>query len=249
MAATKQRHWAQWVWLAAGVGLAARVGFIFLGRDEAAVAPPPAQHRPRVTVVTETGMAGGPLVREQMELFDQQPLSMPTRWNAGAQPLPADLRRQPGEVFGMYEAQLAFAAERLEPVFGPKGGAPTDGRGGLRTIGPMTGGWAGLGRVDRVVPRLPEREAALEVRGYGGGADQVVLREALRGLPAAVRDHDWTPVEFSIAVVASGLVGVPTLTVGSGVEEVDAFFGNFLARDFRLGERVGPGLYRVSVVR
>ena len=249
MAAPKQRHWAQWVWLAAGLALAARVAFIFWGQDDPAVPLPPAQSRPRVTVVAESGGAGGPLVREQMVLFDQQPLSMPTAWNAGAQGLPADLRRQPGEVFGMYEPWLAFAAERLEPVFGPSGGAPTDGRGGLRTIGAMAGGWAGLGRVDRPAPRLPEREAAVEVRRYADGAEQVVLREPLRGLPAAVGEHDWTPVEYSVVVAPLGLVGVPTLAVGSGVDEVDAYFGGFLARDFRLGERVGPGLYRVCVVR
>jgi len=250
MAAQKQRHWAQWVWLAAGLALVARVAFIFWGHADPAVPLPPAQSRPRVTVVTESGVAGGPLVREQMVLFDQQPLSMPTAWNAGAQELPADLRRQPGEVFGMYELRLVFDAERLEPVFGPPGGAPTDGRGGLRTIGAMAGGWAGLGRIDRPVPRLPEREAAVEVRRYAGGsAEGVVLRESLRDLPAAVREHDWTPLEYSVVVAPLGMVGVPTLASGSGVDEVDAFFGGFLARDFRLGERVGPGLYRVCVVR
>ena len=250
MAAQKQRHWAQWVWLAAGLALAARVAFIFWGRADPAVPLPPAQSRPSVTVVAESGVAGGPLVREQMVLFDQQPLSMPTAWNAGAQELPADLRRQPGEVFGMYEPRLVFAAERLEPVFGPLGGAPTDGRGGLRTIGAMAGGWAGLGRVDRPAPRLSERDAAVEVRRYASGQEAVlVLREPLRGLPAAVREHDWTPVEYSVVVAPLGLVGVPTLAIGSGVDEVDAFFGGFLARDFCLGERVGPGLYRVCVVR
>ncbi len=249
MAAPKQRHWAQWVWLAAGVAVAVRVAFIFWGRGDSAVPPPPVRSGPRVTVVAENGAAGGPLVKEQMELFDQQPLSMPTRWNAGEQPLPPDLRRQPGEVFGMYEPRLAFAAERLDPVFGPKGGAPVDGLGGLRTIGPMTGGWGGLGRVDRAVPQLPAREAAIEVRRFTAGEELVVLRESLRGLPAVVREHDWMPVEFSVAVVSAGLLGVPTVTVGSGVEEVDAFFGSYLARDFRLGDRVAPGFYRVLVVR
>ena len=249
MAAQKQRHWAQWVWLAAGVALAGRVAFIFWGREEAAVPPPPSHSRPRVTVVTETGTGGGPLVKEQMELFDQQPLSMPTEWNAGAQGLPEELRRQPGEVFGMYEPHLAFAAERLEPVFGPGGSIPSNGRDGLRVIGAMAGGWAGLGRVDRPVRPAPVRDAALEVRRYAGGQAQVVLRESLRELSQEVRDHDWAPMEYSIVVAPSGLIGVPTLTVGSGVEAVDAFFGSYLAGDFRLGERVPPGFYRVSVVR
>lgn len=248
MVAGKQRHWAQWVWLAAGFALAARVAFIFLGRDTPAVPPPPAQSRPRVTVVAESGATGGgPLVREQIELFDQQPLSMPTRWNAGDQALPAALRRQPGEGFGLYEPRLTFAAERLEPAFGPRGGAPTDVRGGLRALGPGADGWSGVGRVDRPAPRLSVRRAAIEVRDYTGSAP--VLRESLVELPAAVREHDWAPLEFSVAVAPAGLVGVPSMAVGSGVDEVDAFFGGFLARDFRLGERLGPGFYRVVVAR
>jgi hypothetical protein len=249
MTATKQRHWAQWIWLVAGIGVAVRVAYIFWGHADPAVPLPPAQNHPRVTVVSGNGGAESPLVAEQMELFDQQPLSMPTRWNAGNQPLPAELRRQPGEVFGMYDARLAFAAERLQPVFGPRGGAPTDGRAGLRTEGPMPEGWVGLGRVDRPIARLPEREAAIEVRRFGAGKEPVVLAEALHGLPAAVGEHDWAPMEFSVVVAPAGLMGVPTLTVGSGVEQVDAFFGIFLARDFRLGERIPPGFYRVCLVR
>ncbi len=249
MAARKQRHWAQWVWLAAGLGVAGRIAFIFLGFDEPGERAPAARPRPRVTVVTESGAAGGPLVNEQMALFDQQPLSMPTRWNAGFQPLPADLQRQPGEVFGMYEAQLAFAAERLEPVVGPRQVAPADPRGALRAIGPMGGGWSVLGRRDRVSTPLSSRDAAVEVRRYASEGEQVVLRAELSGLPAAIRASDWTPLEYSVAVVPAGLVGVPTLAVGSGRDEVDAFFGGFFLRDFRLGERVPPGLYRVCVVR
>ena len=249
MAAPKQRHWAQWVWLAAGAAVAVRVAFIFWGREAPAVPPPPSHTRPRVTVVAENGRGGGPLVKEQMELFDQQPLSMPTPWNAGSVGLPAELRRQPGEVFGMYEPHLAYAPERLEPVFAPSGVAPASGRDGLRTIGAMAGGWDGLGRVDRPVPQLVERDAAVEVRRFSDGQAQVVLREPLQGLPAAVSAHDWPPVEYSVTVAPEGLLGVPTLTVGSGVEVVDAFFGGYLAREFRLGERLPPGFYRVCIVR
>ncbi len=249
MAATKQRHWAQWVWLAAGLGVAVRVAHIFWGQGDPAVPPPPAQSHPRVTVVAGNGRAVGPLVAEQMELFDQQPLSMPTRWNAGSQPLPAELRRQPGEVFGMYDARLTFAAEKLEPVFVPRTVAPADSRGALRVVGPLAEGWLGLGRVDRPITALPRREAAIEVRRFGAGKDPVVLSEALQGLDPVVVAQDWAPMEFSVVVAAAGLVGVPTLAEGSGVERVDAFFATFLARDFRLGERVPPGVYRVFLVR
>ena len=247
MNSRKQRHWAPWVWGAAALAVAGRVAAIFLWRGDPAVPPPPATNRPRVTVVAESGLGAGPLVKEQMGLFDQQPLSMPTSWNAGAEALPAALQRQPGEVFGLYEPRLAFAAERLEPVFVPRGGAPQDSRGGLRVLGPTVGGWGGLGRHDRSAPAFAVRDAGLEVRSFAGG--EMVVQAALVELPAVVRDHDWAPLEFSVAVEPGGLVGVPSLAVGSGVEEIDAFFGEYLVRQFRLGQRLRPGFYRVGVVR
>jgi hypothetical protein len=225
----------------------AQVVVILLWRDKPAMPPPPAAIRPRVTVVAESATGGGPLVKEQIELFDQQPLSMPTGWNAGVDALPADLRRQPGERFGLYEPRLAFAAERLEPVFAPRGGAPEDSLSGLRVLGATGGGWGGLGRFDRPMPALPVRDAGVEVRSFAGG--EVVLQAALAELPALVRERDWAPLEFSVAVAPAGLAGVPSLAEGSGVEEIDAFFGGYLVRQFRLGERLGPGFYRVSVVR
>ena len=245
MAPRAQRHWAPWVWAAAGLALAARVAFIFFGQHEPEVPLPPTTNRPRVTVVTESAVGGGPLVKEQIELFDQQPLSIPTAWNAGAEALPADLRRQPGERFGLYEPRLAFAAERLDPVFAPRGGAPQDSRAGLRVLGMPAGGWGGIGRFDRPLPALPIRDAGVEVRRFAGG--EVVLQAALVELDAMVREHDWAPLEFSVAVESAGLVGVPSLAVGSGVEEIDGFFGGYLVRQFRLGERLPPGFYRVTV--
>jgi hypothetical protein len=223
------------------------VAFIFLWRGDPAVPAPPAASRPRVTVVSSSAAGAGPLVREQIELFDQQPLSMPTAWNAGADALPATLQRQPGEVFGLYEPRLAFAAERLEPVFAPRSAAPQDSRAGLRVLGPMAGGWGALGRLDRPVHALAVRDAGVEVRSFAGG--EVVLEAALAELPALVREHDWAPLEFSVAVEPGGLVGVASLAVGSGVEEIDAFFGEYLVRQFRLGERLRPGFYRVGVGR
>jgi hypothetical protein len=54
-------------------------------------------------------------------------------------------------------------------------------------------------------------------------------------------------VEFSVAVATTGLVGLPTVEEGSGVEVVDTKFGSLLASQLNLGERLPPGLYRVQV--
>jgi hypothetical protein len=247
MAPRAQRHWAPWIWAAAALAVTAHVVLTFLWRRDPAVPPPAATSRPRVTVVAQGETGGGPLVREQMELFDQQPLSMPTPWNAGATELPSALRRQPGEVFGLYEPHLAFAAERLEPVLTPRSGAPQDSLAGLRALGTTADAWGGVGRLDRPVPALPVRDAGIEVRSFAGG--EVVLRTVLRELPALVREHDWAPFEYSVVVARAGMVGVPTLVSGSGVEEVDAFFGRHLVGAFHLAERLPPGFYRVGIAR
>jgi hypothetical protein len=57
----------------------------------------------------------------------------------------------------------------------------------------------------------------------------------------------WAPLEFLATVEAAGLVAPLTLTGRSGVDEVDAFFRNYLVRTFRLGERLPPGFYRITV--
>jgi hypothetical protein len=60
-------------------------------------------------------------------------------------------------------------------------------------------------------------------------------------------DQPWEPAEFSAVVDITGLVA-PLATVSSSrVEEVDNHFKNYLARTFRIGERLRPGLYRVTV--
>jgi hypothetical protein len=233
--------------MAAAIAVAAHIVYIFWIQQPLQSAGAAEPRRPRVTVLPDTGRPGGALLREQIDLFDQQPLSMPTRWNAGAQGLPADVRRQPGEVFGMYDPRMVFAADRLEPAIGPRGDAPADGRAGLRIIGPMAGGWEGVGRVDRAVAAFPARDAAVEVRRFGPDGDQVVLRDTLQDLPRELDGRDWPPVEFSVAVATTGLVGLPTVEEGSGVEVVDTKFGSLLASQLNLGERLPPGLYRVQV--
>jgi hypothetical protein len=58
---------------------------------------------------------------------------------------------------------------------------------------------------------------------------------------------DWKPMEFMAAVDSAGLVGPPVLTQHSDVADVDAYFGQYLSDTLRIGQRLNPGFYRVSV--
>ena len=60
-------------------------------------------------------------------------------------------------------------------------------------------------------------------------------------------NRDWQPVEFLFAINAAGSVGRPMVTTSSQVPEVDAYFRDYLAKSFHLGERLAPGFYRVVV--
>jgi hypothetical protein len=57
----------------------------------------------------------------------------------------------------------------------------------------------------------------------------------------------WQPMEFMAAVDSSGLVGPVVPTTRSGVAEVDAYFGRYLADTLRVGQRLAPGFYRIVV--
>jgi hypothetical protein len=57
----------------------------------------------------------------------------------------------------------------------------------------------------------------------------------------------WTPVEFLAVVDATGLVGTLMVVQRSEVEEIDLHFRNYLARTYRVGERLAPGSYRIIV--
>jgi hypothetical protein len=49
------------------------------------------------------------------------------------------------------------------------------------------------------------------------------------------------------AVDAAGLVAPAAITRRSGFEDVDSYFQNFLVQTLRVGERLSPGFYRISV--
>jgi hypothetical protein len=54
-------------------------------------------------------------------------------------------------------------------------------------------------------------------------------------------------MEFVATIDAAGLAAPLMVTTHSGVDEVDVYFKNFLVRTLRVGERLTPGIYRISV--
>lgn len=234
--------------VAAGVALAFAVTLAVLFRAPqlvSPVAPPP----PRALELRH--IAGGQGAEsDEATLRDLTPLFLPTDRNATLGRLPV---REAGQVFldvaaprlGIAEASWRFDRD-LPPVV-TFNGSP------LNRVGPLDyldlaaqeAGAVGFGREPKPVAALQPRGGLLEVVRMHDG-QRVILQE----LPLATRpqtDKIWQPVDFVASVGPAGLRAPLTITTRSGVDEVDSFFRNFLARQFRVGDVLAPGFYRITV--
>jgi hypothetical protein len=104
----------------------------------------------------------------------------------------------------------------------------------------------GFGRSDVPAQTLQARAGFVEVISAASG--ERILGEPLQMPEARVPgDKPWAPLEFRARIDAAGLVIPLVVTTSSGVEEVDAHFREFLAKTYRIGERLPPGFYRLIV--
>ncbi len=181
------------------------------------------------------------VLRERADLFDPTPLFFPTEWNYGQQPLPARLRRQPGQVFGSFDPVMTFADQKLK-LYGAEITPAPEKLSDVLAQG-NEAPFAGFGQIDVTRPPLPSRMGFLEIRNFKDS--KPIVNQILNGfLPPRL---DYAPMEFLILINSAGVVGEPVLMSGSGWEEVDVFFRSYLVKTFRLGERLNPGRYRALV--
>jgi hypothetical protein len=189
------------------------------------------------------------VLRAEAYLRDLRPLFLPTDRNA-ALPEP---RLEPGRTF--------LDTETLRPTF-------TEADAQIsKDLPPVA--LINAEPVERATPAdvLSPHETRFSLHGFGrreiaprafaprGGFIEVVTMKdgvTVIGQPLPVEAHPrsdkaWAPLEMIALVDAAGLVSPLVVADGSGVDEVDAHFRNYLAREFRLGERLAPGFYRVIV--
>lgn len=204
--------------------------------DEATPKPVP----PFVRLSGAGRAAGDRVLQERSEFFDPTPLFLPTARNAGQGGLPAKLVAQPGQVFLDFPPKPGIGQATLPPygtdvVSAPEGLADVMARANEAPF-------AGLGEIGQSTKRVVVRAAFIEIKSMQGN---VILTSAVTA--AAVPRTDFAPMEFLANLGSAGLVGDPLLVSGSGVEEVDNFFRDYLTKTFRLGEKLAPGAYRVVI--
>lgn len=235
-------------WTVAGVGavlvVAALVLLVRVPAPPAASVPPP-----RAAVELARPDAARRALVEETMMRDLTPLFLPTERNARLQQPPL---REPGEtVFDLPASSLTYAegepnlSRNLPAVVTLNGKPLAEARPIDALSGEVGAATLGFGRNKAAVTALAPRGGFIEVVALASG--RLVLGEPL---PLAARppsDQPWHPLEFLGAVDASGLIAPLTRTTGSRVDEVDAHFRKYLAQAYRIGERLPPGFYRITV--
>lgn len=189
------------------------------------------------------------LLEAEAELRDLRPLFLPTERNAS---LP-EPRLEPGRTFLeneipklMFNAAEARVSKDLPPIV-TLNGKPVEAAIPVDALSPRESDLAlkGFGRTAAEVAALKARGGYIEVTALEDGSRVLGEEIPIEGRPNV--DKSWAPVEFIAAVDAAGLVSPLVVTIGSRVDEVDTHFRSYLAQTFRIGARLPPGFYRVSV--
>jgi hypothetical protein len=226
------------IWaLASGAGLAAILlaGFLFRMPRPQPLALGLARTGPTVGVAPADSE-----LTEEADLFDRTPLFLPTRWNSAEKELPS---LDPAGGFTGYPDKLFFTRDVLDLGLPPPIALPAHVADVLGD-NPPGDPYLGMGRTGYGPAPLPARGAYVEVSAARTGGK--VLEMAL-GDAKPPGDGSWQPLEFLVAVDAAGLVGPPVLMVPSGQEAVEGYFTRYLADTLRVGDRLPPGFYRISV--
>jgi hypothetical protein len=173
-------------------------------------------------------------------LRDPTPLFLPSEFNSSRKDF---VSREPGSAFAGFSWRHVFDESELTLHLPAAAAVPSSPAEALVGDPPGTP-FLGFGRHDLDVQPLVPRGAYVEIMEAGTGR-RVFGRAMADARPPS--SASWKPMEFMAAVDASGLVGPLVLTVHSNVTEVDAYFGHYLAETLRVGQRLGPGFYRISV--
>jgi len=220
--------------IAAAAGVIVLLGFTYVVRvpESHAVVTPPAA--PSMALVD-------PIIIKGTMLRDPTPLFLPTEFNSSRQEYVAS---PPTGAFAGFPPQFQFDADQLDLRLPPPAAVPASAAEAL--VGdPLDAPFVGFGRVEYVVQPVVKRNAYVEILDAGTG--RMVYGGAVVDARPPATAMPWEPMEFLAAVDAAGLVGPLVPTTRSGVDEVDSYFSRYLAETLRVGQRLAPGFYRISV--
>jgi hypothetical protein len=242
-----RRGW--WLAAAGAVGATAVVLALF----RAPGAPPPSSGPAAagggaaaapVSIARLDDLQADPLLKEEATLRDPTPLFLPTRWNASESTQATNPRREFAGSFQGYEPYMTFPEAELNLVLPAVTRVPAQPADAFAAEKPSQP-YSGLGQTDWQATPLAARGAFIAVVAADSGRPVALTAPEPEAHPPG--DASWQPLEFLVAVDPQGIVGPPVLTASSGAAAVDGYFANYLVSILRIGERVGPGFYRISI--
>jgi len=230
------------VWIFLLFALVSGAGWwVWTGSRINVAASPPVLERPAVRIATSQSEIGDEILRERARYLDPTPLFFPTEWNYGHVALREGMKRQPGQIFGLLPPKFVFDDQITKSY----GATQNQLSGKLSDVATSENEapFAGIGGREISSPVLVARDGFLEIENLKDG--KTIVSQVLAEIPG-VRS-DFAPLEFLVSVSSSGLVADPILMNGSGREEMEVLLRTFLAKSFRVGERLAPGKYRVLI--
>lgn len=221
-----------WAWCS----IAGVVVLLWLALHIRMPGPPDAARAPQAPSVRLVD----PVVTAWTMLLDPTPLFLPTEFNSSRIDY---VPRGPGGSFAGFPFKKVFSDSELELHLPPATAVPASPADALAGD-PPGAPFIGFDRADPVVEPLSPRGGYVEIMEAGSGRSVLEMPLAGARPPAST---PWQPMEFIAAVDPAGLVGPLVPTKGSGVDDVDAYFGRYLADTIRVGQRLAPGFYRIVV--
>ena len=230
------------VWITLLFALAVIVlWWLWTGSKLPAVAVQETPEQPSVRLARKEVGGGDQVLRDRAEYFDPTPLFFPTEWNFGQGALRESMKRQPGQIFGLVEPQFVFEDQKIKPDSSDTT-MISENLADVVAAGNETP-FGGMGEMDIQRVMLSARDGFMEIRSLRDG--KTIIAQTLTGVPFT--ETDFVPLEFLVVVSSAGLVADPVLMSGSGREEMEVFLRTYLAKSFRVGERLAPGMYRILV--
>lgn len=272
MSATETGANRRWLWsTAGGLLIAAIVGLLF----SLSVTQPPIQTpkaatpRPAIELAERHEKSA---LDDEATLLDPTPLFQPTHWSTAqlqverpepsgsfqSYPIPPKFGFADNDLkLGRAEAPDSTSRASAQPKLRASLDLPEPVRVPATVSEALIGGSPGavalgFGRTGEPVEALPSRGALVDIvaMGTGRAALPPQAMAQIQSLAAGAKPpsgREWHAMEFLAAVAPAGLASPLTLTVRSDVDDVDAYFQNFLVKTLHVGERLAPGFYRISV--
>ncbi len=218
-------------------------GFILLSQTFEGSSAPREAPAPYLSALPQSPGDTSTLLSDQALLLDDEPLFLPTRWNA-ATPSPPRFGA-PGDIpnpFGELEEVAVGELPQVFPAPESRPGAPDETVEGALDF---WGFFERFGQGERMQVAVPQRAGFLQIERSGSG--EALVSEAVAAFPGeAWPEVLWAPAQLHLLISDPAVPAAPLLVESSGNALIDGRLVEWVAT---FAERYGleRGYYTVTI--